>query len=454
MLSRSGAWGSCVTTAAISCLLLGTPAAAAPSLTSKPAPVALTGEATPIELEVRGLIGSGAAHAAVNVGSVAEVREESGVVRVRYLLPEPRYPQLLCLLLWRGSGETVALRLPMLGSTVVPVKTRANSVITVAVGGRLFGPHETGRFGRRKVRLLVPPGVEEARVKVKDRVGLESEKKIPIKHPAYNLLALAATGAGELAVASADPRKGTPELELGGARLALTSVAPGLWTARTAARGRQLARARLPGQTASVRESEVELGRPAVAPVAEKTPNVDAGQLRAAAPPPRRERRLEAVLGVGVGFLHNTGALVSPRFSLSAGLDVRLPVGWLGLRALAGVSWASHNETLPLGDASSSVLLIPLGGELTYRIPTRVLTPYVAAGCVAQLVRTVNRLAADERVRHDVAVGALGVGGAERQVGPGWIYLEAGYQWSRVENVDVKLLAGGVVLEAGYRFRL
>jgi hypothetical protein len=38
-------------------------------------------------------------------------------------------------------------------------------------------------------------------------------------------------------------------------------------------------------------------------------------------------------------------------------------------------------------------------------------------------------------------------------VGPGLIFLESGYQWSRLENEDVELLAGGVLLEAGYRFR-
>jgi hypothetical protein len=60
----------------------------------------------------------------------------------------------------------------------------------------------------------------------------------------------------------------------------------------------------------------------------------------------------------------------------------------------------------------------------------------------------------EDQAQTDVTVGILGMAGAERKLGPGRVFLQAGFQWGRLESAELKLLAGGVVVEGGYRFVL
>jgi hypothetical protein len=434
-------------------LLVAGPAAwAAPTLRTTPDPIMLEGAPSTVRLELRGVPGHGAPRAAVNVGTLEGVTEEGGAVVLRVRTPVERHPQQLAAIVWRPGAGFHLVRVPMLGRTVVPVRTRRASTVTISVGGRDFGPHSS-KAGRLSVPVLVRPGVTEARVKVIDSFGLASEKRIAIAAPAYNLLALALDrSTRELALASAEPARGLPSLEVNGRAVQPRSLAPGLWSVVLPDEARVVARAWLPGHPLSTLRLEAELHAPppaAAPPVAGgDTPDVETVRRSATG-----ERRWAGVVGVGVGFAHNIGALVTPRFTVSLGLELRLAVGWLGLRGLAGVSWGGHSEPSGVGEASSKVVLVPIGAALTYRVPFRVLTPYLAAGCLAQLVRTQNQLEGEERLRHDLALTVLALLGAERELGAGLIFLESGYQWSRLENEDVQLLAGGLVLEAGYRFR-
>jgi hypothetical protein len=169
-------------------------------------------------------------------------------------------------------------------------------------------------------------------------------------------------------------------------------------------------------------------------------------------------RRLRGIVAVGVGMIHNTGDFVSPRFSGELGLEYRLArFGWIGARLLIGVSWSSQQITAPGGleRAESSILLVPLGGGITYRYPLPLLTPYVTVDLLALLARSsATAEFMEDQTQTDVTVGILGMVGAERQLGPGRVFFQAGFQWGQVESAELKLLAGGVVVEAGYRFAL
>jgi hypothetical protein len=417
-------------------------------------------------IEVRGVPGSGALRADASVGVVERVEERGALAILHYRLPARPHPQRLCLLLWRaGDARVVAARLPILARTVIPVQTRRNSRVTVRVGAQSFGPLSSGARGRLSAQVLVPPGVAEAIVEVVDDAGLTSRKRIAIHSPEYNELALALIpderAAGfRLEVATASSDGPAPQAQIGAELLPLPREEAGRWSARFTARGRSpeplAIRVWLPGRAESARHAELRLAadaaRGSVATVIKVRP--------ATAPPPATPREgLRADLGVSVGMMHNLGALLAPRVGAELGLDYPLPYGRLGLRLVVG--FARGGQRIPSGrpglaEAEATVTMIPFGGGLVYRLSALRLSPFLFAGLLAQLVRS-STAAPDylpERIRHDWALGVLGLAGIEPRLGPGRIVLQAGYQWCRIENPDLVLLGGGIVVEGGYRLAL
>lgn len=445
------------------------PAGAQLKIQTDPSPVVL-GKTESVTITLRGLPGSGPVAATSNIGVVNQVEVSGTAVKLRYTPPEQDYPQILCLALWRkGRPRDVHVaRVPLDGRRRVTIRTRRNSNIVITVGRRVFGPYETGSRRRRKVRLIISPGVTKAVVNVTDKVGLKTTKRIRIKPPPYNLLTLAlsskkAAGKVKITLATARPQiAGTPSLRVGQVDVALSSKGPGIWSAevdttRLGAAGAALAvKAWIPDRAESVRQDELSIGSSRASSAAVSPPSA-AAATGGSAPDGATERSLRGVVGLGVGLVHNTGAFFSPRFSFEAGLDYRLPVGWLGVRLLAGVSWASQQISgVPgLTQAESDVLVVPLGGGVSYALPLKLLTPYATVGLFAQLVHsssTAEGMA--EQSSDDVVFGVQGTLGAQRRLGPGAIFLQAGFAWGRVETPGLELLAGGVVLEAGYRLLL
>jgi hypothetical protein len=156
-------------------------------------------------------------------------------------------------------------------------------------------------------------------------------------------------------------------------------------------------------------------------------------------------------------MMHNLGDLVSPRLTAAGGLDYPLGPGRIGGYLFTGVGWSSQEVQIVPGlePATSSVLLVPLGACLTYSLPLSVVTPYAGAGLMVELIRTrTDGEHTGLRERTDAAFGVIGLVGARRRLGPGSAFLQAGYLWSRLDNDDVVLLAGGLVLEAGFRLEL
>jgi hypothetical protein len=314
-------------------------------------------------------------------------------------------------------------------------------------------------------------------VEVIDAKGMETQKTVPIEVAPYNPLAIAVEPPQSrarrpvvrLTVATAEIGLGGVELQVRppGARetesasIPLEKSGDDRWTAtwmldEKAPRGSYVLLARIPGDPQALRAARFSW---------EEEP--------AAAPPPlvrKQEEQApeEAVergffqelswdLSLAGGLMHNIGELVSPRISVEAGADHALGPGRLGARLMLGVAWDSQ-EITGQGRAeatTSSILLLPMGVGVSYRLPLGPITPHATAGPLVQLVRTRNEGSSTGLVsRSDVTFGVVGQLGASLRLGPGGLLLQGGYQWSLLDNDDVKLQAGGLFVEAGYRLQL
>jgi hypothetical protein len=462
------------------CLVLGSATVWADGVqvSTTPSPIVL-GQVKQVSITVSGVPGSGPARAAVNVGRVEAVEPADGGLRVRYRPPDEVYPQRLCLMLWRARQPRVlVLRIPLLGTAWAPIRTRRNSQVTLKLGDRVFGPQPSGPHGRLKMRVVVPPGVVEGQVAVVDEAGLETRKPVPIRAPPYNLLALAVRRQGppgarpkfRIAVAAATPHRALPRLEAFPAETALKTPprgvplrartrAPGHFTSAWEPRawpspGTWEIRAWLPGLPLSARREVVSISPPPAPPPPGATP---AGSLlvrRTSSAPARDPDTLRLNVAIAGGIMHNTGAILSPRISAELGADHTLGPGRIGGRLSGGVSWTGQTVTVVKGldTARSRVLLVPLALQLTYRLPLGPVAPYAAAGLLTQLVHSrTEGPHTGQGSRLDWAIGGTGLAGVDWTVGPGALFLQAGFQYSRVSNEELKLLAGGVIVESGYR---
>ena len=430
------------------------------------------GQVDRVTITIRGLPGTGPVQASVNVGSVQRVEARAADVVVHYRTPEAHYPQRLCLILRRSEAKTArVLRIPLLGQTLAPVTTRKRSQVTLTVAGKVFGPRSSGPHGRVSIRVVVPPGTTEGQVEVIDEKGMETQKNVPIQLPSYNPLAVAV----EPALSAAKVQDyavivATSEIGLTGIELSVRRVSPaageavpvplapgdgGLWTGawRPKDRGRYTVEARIAD---NVKTADLTWQPPR--PVVTTTPVI-----KKAAPRPEPAGffdRLTWDVSLAAGVMHNTGELISPHISVEAGATYPALGGRVGARLLLGVAWGSQQVTdataTVAGETSSSVILLPLGLALTYRLPLSFgLTPHLTAGPLLQLVRTSNDGEDTGEVsRTDLAFGVVGLLGASYRLGPGGLVLQGGYLWSQLDTDDVVLQAGGVVAELGYRLEL
>jgi hypothetical protein len=127
---------------------------------------------------------------AVNVGSFSAVeRVAKGRYRTVYVPPSTRFPQVALVAVWRETGHQAPidfLRIPLYGSTRLPVGARPGSEVTVLSGELTFGPTRVGGEGRVDVAIAVPPGLKEVAVKVREPKGALGDKKLGIDVPPYN----------------------------------------------------------------------------------------------------------------------------------------------------------------------------------------------------------------------------------------------------------------------------
>jgi hypothetical protein len=452
-----------------------TPLRASPlKVTSVPERIVL-GRHRTATVEVAGLPGAGPVEADVNVGVVTALRAQGDRVRISYTAPEQRSPQELCLLLRRkGGGErAVAARLPLWAYAVVPVKTRPNSQVTLTIADQVFGPSPSGRRGKLKLRVLVPPGVTSGLAVSVGDTGMRSTRKVDIRPADYNRLALAVSRrSGEprslhIIVATSSETAPTPmamvlppdNAGLGAVPVHLSARSPGMWYGTWSPEGDAVAgswtfEVHLPGSPRSVRRATVEL---APQPGPQPGPVVVKPATSPTSRPVSESRPWRFGVSLATGLMHNIGDLVCPRFTLEAGVSYALPIGVVGARLTVGVGWSGQD--VPVGDGlsstSTSLVLVPVGLLLSYRLPLGRLSPYAAAGPVALLVRTASEGEhTGARGSSHATAGALVLLGARLGLGPGGMFVQAGYQHGRFDERDAELLAGGLVVEAGYRLVL
>jgi hypothetical protein len=163
----------------------------------------------------------------VNVGSFSEPRRIGpGKYRATYLPPPTRFPQVALVAVWRETGPDARidfLRMPLLGQTKLAVTARKGSQVKVEVGLDTFGPVVADARGSALVPILVPPGVAEARVTIKDPAGGTATKDVPVEVPPYNRLTAALVPHAILADGAAHARLDV-HYELGGANLGADRV--------------------------------------------------------------------------------------------------------------------------------------------------------------------------------------------------------------------------------------
>lgn len=127
---------------------------------------------------------------AVNVGSFSEVeRISAGKYKSVYVPPATRFPQVALVAVWRETGAEAPiefLKIPLYGSTRLPVGARSGAEVRVQVGGQEFGPHVVTRGTQVEVPIAVPPDVHEATINVKERGGSLATRKLPVDVPPYN----------------------------------------------------------------------------------------------------------------------------------------------------------------------------------------------------------------------------------------------------------------------------
>jgi len=482
-------------------VMVGRTVFAAPTVQVSPSPIVL-GDVERVTIAVKGLPGSGEAQAWVNVGEVESVSTAGETIRLGYRPPKDHFPQMLCLLLWRDPVRPLVVRLPMLAHTELPVRTQPDAQVTLAVGDRVFGPHSSGKTGRLKITVLVPPGMSQGRAEAIGRNGLVTTRTVHIRQPPYNTLALgvspstgqlrrfipraaaaprsAARGARgparrpagargtqlpgvrfEIIVASAVAAGATPTLMV--ARQTGPSVglpprqdAPGRWSATWSPDASGEWTVTAAGQGPSRRSVRVVV---APAPSPPPPASMPLPVVRLPLPPRPTPAGFWKALGWGLtiaaGAMHNTGELLTPRFSLEGGADHRLWIGRLGLRLHVGLGWGGKEIRLDKTTSSASVVLVPIGVLASYQLPIGRLTPGIALGPLAQVVSYRSDGTDTGQVgRSEVVAGILALVEARLAFGPGALLLRAGYQHSRLDSLDVTLLAGGILAEAGYQLDL
>ncbi len=163
----------------------------------------------------------------VNVGSFSEPRRIGpGKYRVTYLPPRTRFPQVALVAVWRETGPGARidfLRLPLFGETTLPVSAPRGAQVTVEVGLDTFGPTPADARGEARVRIIVPPGSDRARVTIREKSGASVTKTVPVEVPGYNRLTAALVPHAIVADGKAYARLDV-FYDLGGAALAADRV--------------------------------------------------------------------------------------------------------------------------------------------------------------------------------------------------------------------------------------
>jgi hypothetical protein len=155
-------------------------------------------------------------------GSLSAPTVENGSVRVaKYHPPESKFPGLAIIVATSDDGAILDWApIRLFGRPSIATRSEQNAAVTVKIEGESFGPIRADRYGRGTMRVLVPPGVAQARVLARDALGNESTVPLALETPSsLPLFALCPAESERLYVFALDSA-GRPRT---GVKLAVTS---------------------------------------------------------------------------------------------------------------------------------------------------------------------------------------------------------------------------------------
>jgi opacity protein-like surface antigen len=179
-------------------------------------------------------------------------------------------------------------------------------------------------------------------------------------------------------------------------------------------------------------------------------------------------------IGAGVGLNIATGGLsLGPNFFLDVGARFHLGPGFLAVAARGGYQryTASGEETLACGATVTGACIASDGGRYTwdlveetvtiglpisYRLfPDKRLHPYFGVIPQIFLLRATTTAYGLENNQGDTKFGFAGLLGAQFDVGPGGVFLDAGFQYAALEHKLTGMSnIGAVTIGLGYRVAL
>jgi len=148
------------------------------------------GQVATATLKVGG-VGSDGVLVRTNSGTVGKPVRLNTSYTAQLTPPKVNFPQV-ALVTWVDAADPSAVgwqAVPLSGSVAFPVKGPAGASVLLEVAGREFGPSQLGDDGKGKVKIEVPPGVNEAtQLVVED--GETTESDLPLGIPATKRLGL------------------------------------------------------------------------------------------------------------------------------------------------------------------------------------------------------------------------------------------------------------------------
>lgn len=187
----------------------------------------------------------------------------------------------------------------------------------------------------------------------------------------------------------------------------------------------------------------------------------------------QRSVAAEIGLGVGLGIAH-AGLGVGPELMLEAGARFKLSYGSLAVHLRGGYqryTGAGDGEMpceedtegpcVASDEGAYSWSLVEHAGRLslplTYRIlpEERRITPYVTVAPGLYMLRSIASSYGLENKQFSAKFGIAAALGGQVRLGPGGLFLEAGYQWSKLDHrITGDSSVGAVRIVIGYRVQL
>ena len=152
------------------------------------------------------------------------------------------------------------------------------------------------------------------------------------------------------------------------------------------------------------------------------------------------------------GWMNNLGALASPRASI--GLGFARPVGSVELALLVGAEAMSSSTTMDAATSSVLAIAVPVLVRARFAIASRfglALAGGIAPVWVKTTIEPIGGVSDEYR---GTVLGVRGHVSGDAQLGPGRVFLNAGYGYTNLSEGPVRGKIDGIAIAAGYEWWL